>query len=161
MLLRLGPDSSLWWGAIPCTVGCWEASVASISYKLVPTPQPRCDNPKRLQTLTALRWEKLFWNVAPFAILSLSQFSSVQFSSVTQSCPNLYDPMNCSRPGLPVYHQLPEFTQTHVHRVGDAIQSSHPLLSPSPPGLNPSQNHRLFQRVSSSHVVAKVLHFQL
>ena len=60
-------------------------------------------------------------------------FSSVQFSSVAQSCPTLCNPMNCSMPGLPVHHQLPEFTQTHVHWVGDAIQPSHPLSSPSPP----------------------------
>ena len=59
--------------------------------------------------------------------------SSVQFSSVAQSCPTLCNPMNCSTPGLPVHHQLPEFTQTHVHGVGDAIQPSHPLSSPSPP----------------------------
>ena len=59
-------------------------------------------------------------------------YSSVQFNSVTQSCPTLWDPMNCSTPGLPAHHQLPEFTQTHVHRVGDAIQPSHPLSSPSP-----------------------------
>ena len=66
--------------------------------------------------------------------------NSVQFTSVTQSCPTLCDPMNRSTPGLPVHHQLPEFTQTHVHRVGDAIQPSHPLSSPSPPALNPSQH---------------------
>ena len=65
-------------------------------------------------------------------------------SSVTQSCPTLSDPMNCSTPGLPVHHQLPEFTQTHVHRVGDAIQPSHPLLSPSPPAPNPSQPSESF-----------------
>ena len=65
---------------------------------------------------------------------------SVQFSSVAQSCPTLCNPMNCSTPELPVHHQLPEFTQTHVHRVSDAIQPSHPLLSPSPPALNPSQH---------------------
>ena len=69
---------------------------------------------------------------------------SVQFSSVTQSCLTLCDPMNCSTPGLPVYHQLPEFTQTHVHQVGDAIQPSHPLSSPSPPAPNPSQHQGLF-----------------
>ena len=69
----------------------------------------------------------------------------VQFSSVAQSCPTLCDPMNCSTPGLPVHHQLPEFTQTHVHRVGDAIQPSHPLSSPSPPAPNPSQHQSLFQ----------------
>ena len=81
---------------------------------------------------------------------------SVQFSSVAQSCPTLCDPMNCSTPGLPVHHQLPEFTQTHVHRVSDATQPSHPLSSPSP-APNPSQHQGLFQRVNSSHEVAKVL----
>ena len=70
---------------------------------------------------------------------------SVQFSSVAQSCPILCDPMNRSTPGLPVHHQLPGFTQTHVHRVSDAIQPSHPLSSPSPPAPNPSQHQSLFQ----------------
>ena len=68
-----------------------------------------------------------------------------QFSLVTQSCPTLCDPMNCSMPGLPVHHQLPEFTQIHLHRVSDAIQPSHPLSSPSPPAPNPSQHQSLFQ----------------
>ena len=68
-----------------------------------------------------------------------------QFSSVTQSCPTLCDPMNRCTPGLPVHHQLPEFTQTQVHRVSDAIQPSHPLSSPSPPTPNPSQHQSLFQ----------------
>ena len=93
---------------------------------------------------------------------SLSKvLSSVQFSSVAQACPTLCDPMNCSTPGLPVHHQLPEFTQTHVHRVGDAIQPSYPLSSPSLPAPNPSQHQSLFQWVNSSHEVAKVLEFQL
>ena len=70
---------------------------------------------------------------------------SVQFRSVAQSCSTLCDPMNCSTPGLPVHHQLPEFTETHVHRVSDAIQPSHPLSSPSPLPLNPSQHQSLFQ----------------
>ena len=70
---------------------------------------------------------------------------SVQFSSVTQSCPTLCDPMDCSTPGLPVRHQLPEFTQTRVHGVSDAIQPSHPLSSPSPPTLNLSQSQGLFK----------------
>ena len=70
-------------------------------------------------------------------------FNSVQFSSVAQSCLTLCDPMNHSTPGLPVHHQLPEFTQTHVHRVGDAIQPSHPLSSSSPPAPNPSQHQSL------------------
>ena len=72
------------------------------------------------------------------SFISFLIFSSVQFSSVTQLCPTLCDPMNCSTPVFPVHHQLPEFTQTHVHRGGDAIQPSHPLSSPSPPAPNPS-----------------------
>ena len=90
-----------------------------------------------------------------------SGISSVQFSSVTQSCPTLCNPMNDSALGLPVHHQLPELTQTQVHRVGDAIQPSHPLSSPSPPAFNLSQHQGLFKWVSSSHQVAKVLEFQL
>ena len=79
----------------------------------------------------------------------LQIFSSVQFSSVTQSCPTLCDPMNRSMPGLLVHHQLLGFTQTHIHQVSDAIQASHPLSSPSPPALNPSQHQGLFQWVNS------------
>ena len=86
---------------------------------------------------------------------------SVQFSSVAQSCPTLCDTMNRSTPGLPVHHQLPEFTQSHIHRVSDAIQLSHPLSSPSPPAPNPSQHQSLFQWVSTLQEVAKVLEFQL
>ena len=86
---------------------------------------------------------------------------NTQFCSVAQSCPTLCDPMNHSTPGLPVHHQLPEFIQTHAHRVCDAIQPSHPLSPPSPPAPNPSQQQGLFQWVSSSHQVAKVLKFQL
>ena len=86
---------------------------------------------------------------------------SIQFSSVAQSCLTLWDPMNRSTPGLPVHHQLPEFTQTHVHRVSDAIQPFHPLSSSSPPASNPSQYQSLFQWVNSLHEVAKVLEFQL
>ena len=86
--------------------------------------------------------------------------ASFEFSSVTQSCPTLCDPMNHSTPGLPVHQQLPEFTETHVHRV-DAIQPYHPLSSPSPPAYNPSQHQSLFQWVNPSHEVAKVLELQL
>ena len=86
---------------------------------------------------------------------------SCQFSSVAQPCPNLCNPMDCGTPGFPVHHQLPELTQLLVHRVGDAIQPSHPLSSPSPPTFNLSQHQRVFQKVSSSHQVAKVLEFQL
>ena len=83
----------------------------------------------------------------------------LRFSSVAQSCPTLCDPVNRSTPGVPVHHQLPEFTQIHIHWVGDAIQPSHPLSSP--PAPTPSQHQGLFQWVISSHEVAKVLEFQL
>ena len=83
--------------------------------------------------------------------------SSVQFSSVTQSCLILCDPMDCNTPGLTVHHQFLELAQTHVHWVSDAIQPSHPLSSPSPPAFNLPQHQGLFQWVSSSHQVAKVL----
>ena len=79
------------------------------------------------------------------SLMKLIQFSSFQFSSVAQSCPKGCDPMNRSTPGFPVHHQLPEFTQTHAHQVGDAIQPSHPLSSPSPPAPNPSHHQGLLQ----------------
>ena len=107
--------------------------------------QPRCP-------LTD-EWIKKLWYIYTMEY-------SVQFSSVVQSCPTLCDPMNRSTPGLPVHHQLPESTQTHVHQVSNAIQPSHPLLPPSPPAPNPSQNQGLYQWVNSSHEVAKVLGFQ-
>ena len=102
-------------------------------------------------------WETVWRSLKKLGI----ELPSVQFSSVAQSCPTLCDPMNHSTPGLPVHHQLLEFTQIHVHLVGDAIQPSHSLLSPSPPAPNPSQHWSLFQWVNSSHEVAKVLVFQL
>ena len=92
--------------------------------------------------------------------LKVNQTWGVWISSV-QSRLTLCNPMDCSTPGLPVLHQLPEFRQTHVHWVSDAIQASHPLLSPSPPAFNLSQHQVLFQWVSSSHQVAKVMEFQL
>ena len=79
--------------------------------------------------------------------------NSIQFSSVTQSCPTLGDPMDCSTTGLPVHHQLPEFTQTHVHRISDAIQPSHPLSSPSPSAPNPSQHQEETLTQSESQFV--------
>ena len=101
-------------------------------------------------------------SLSRFRLLMLQfPYFYIQFSSVTQLWSTLCDPMNCSTPGLPVHHQLLEFTQTHVHRVGDAIQPSHPLSSPSPPAPNPCQHQGLFQWVNSSHEVAKVLEFQL
>ena len=92
--------------------------------------QPRCPS--------ADEWIRKLWYIYTMEY-------SVQFSSVTQSCLTLCDPMNRSMPGLPVHHQLPEFTQTHVHGVSDAIQPSHPLSSLSPPAPNPSQHQSLFQ----------------
>ena len=88
---------------------------------------------------------------AAFAFSLYIFCTTLQFSSVTQSCPTLCDPMDCSIPGLPVHHQLLELVQTHVHQVGDAIQLSHPLSSPSPPPFNLSQHQGLFQGVRSSH----------
>ena len=104
-----------------------------------------------------------FFMVLPFHCYSFVclLFPLVQFSPAAQMCLTLCDPMNCSTPGLPVHHKLPEFTQTHAHRVGDAIQPSHPLSSPPPPAPNPSQHQGLFQWVNSSNEVAKVLEFQL
>ena len=120
---------------------------------------------------------KEWWNATFFkSLLNLLQYCfcflfsflgffclSIQFSRSVVSLSRVWlcNPMNHSTPGLPVHHQLPEFTQTHVHQVGDAIQPSHPLSSPSPPAPNPSQHLGLFQWVSSSHQVAKVLEFQL
>ena len=97
------------------------------------------------------------WN---FAFLLAGELYPQSVSSVTQSCMTLCSPMDCSTPGLPVHHQPPELTQTHVHWVGNAIQPSHPLLSPSP-ACNLSQLQGLFKWVDSSHQVAKVLEFQL
>ena len=99
--------------------------------------------------------------IPPTFLLVLFERKSLWINSVAQSCPTLCNPMNWSMPSLLVHHQLPEFTQTHVHWVGDAIQPSFPLLSPSPPAHNPSQHQSLFQWVNSSHEVAKVLEFQL
>ena len=96
-----------------------------------------------------------------FIISSHMQHSVSSVNSVAQLCLTLCSPVNCSTPGLSVHHQLPEFTQTPVHRVGDAIQPSHPLSSPSPPAPNLSQHQGLFQWVNSLHEVAKVLEFQL
>ena len=93
--------------------------------------------------------------------IKLLLYSLIQFSSVAQSYLTTCDSMGCSTPGFPVHHQLLELAQTHVHRVGDAIQPPHPLLSPSLPAFNLSKPQGLFQGVSSLHQVAKVLKFQL
>ena len=109
-------------------------------------------------------WIKIYYcyHIILLKQLSIALYSSsVQFSSVTQSCPTICDPMDCSTPGLPVHHQILELIQTHVHWVGHAIQPSHTLSPPSPPAFNLSQHQGLFKRVSSLHQVAKVLEFQL
>ena len=110
--------------------------------------------------LVASRWSPIFLCLHATRGCG-NAFSSVQFSSVAQSCPTLCNPMNRSTPGLPVHHQLLEFTQTHAHQVSAAIQPSHPLASTSPPAPNPSQHQGLFQWVNSSQEVAKLLEFQL
>ena len=115
--------------------------------------------------ISFLKRRKLFKNLWVFLTTFDSKltliFYSAQFSSVTQSCPTLCNPVNCSTPGFPVHYQLPNFTQTHVHWVGDAIQPSRPLSSPSPSAFNLSQHQGLFKWFSCSHQVAKVLEFQL
>ena len=109
------------------------------------------------------RWGKPFHRFPPqFPHLKYEDNNSYsQFRSVTQSCLTLCDPMDCSTPGFPVHHQPLELTQTQIHWVGDAIQPSHPLSSPSPPAFHLSQHQGLFQWVSSLHQVVKVLEFQL
>ena len=117
----------------------------------------------QISTYTLNQYNLGMWNVA---LSSKGTSDGVpgskrHLSSVTQSCLTICYPTDCSMPGFPVDHQLSELAQTHVHRVGDAIQPSHPLSSPSPPAFNLSQHQSLFKWVSSSHQVAKVLEFQL
>ena len=134
------------------------SEVFSISYTLI-----------KLYYTEALSNQVLSWpglNSSPQEAKNAGVFHSsattFQFSSViTQLCPTICDPMDCRMPGFPVHHQLLEFTQTHVHWVGDTIQLSHSLSSPSSPAFNLSQHQGFFKWVSSSHQVAKVLEFQL
>ena len=119
--------------------------------------------PAMLETrVWSLGWEDLLEKeVATHSSTLAWRIPWLEDSGRLQSCLTLCDPMNHRTPGLPVHHQLPEFTQTHAHRVGDAIQQFHPLSSPSPAALNPSQHQGLFQWVNSSHEIDKVLEFQL
>ena len=125
---------------------------------IIKNKNPKCVNRNvKTDPLYVERWR---WFVDEVVLgWAWEDFSSVQFSSSVVS--DFCNPMSCSTPGLPVHHQLLEFTQTHVHRVSDAIQPSHPLSSPSPPALNLFQHQGLFKWVSSLHQVAKVLEFQL
>ena len=138
-----------WNCSLPSVSYCWRSFVSTISHLL-----------SLIQSVTSLPCP-----LVPVPYTScctvLLYFLRCQFSPVTQSSPTLCDPVDCSMPGLPVHHQLLDFAQTHVHWVGDAIQPSHPLSSPSPPALNLSQHQGLFQWISSLHQVAKVLEFQL
>ena len=102
-------------------------------------------------SLSEMAWQVILGNLWRLYGLQTYFKYSVQFSSVAQSCQTLCDPMNRSTPGLSVHHQLLEFTQTYVHRVSDAIQPSHPLLSPFPPAFSLPQHQGLFQGVSCSH----------
>ena len=127
------PNSHATWGTSGCFKKCWMLNVHQQRSVL-----------KRCGTC-------IQWNIT----------QPLQFSSIIQSCPTLCNLMDCSKPGFPVHHQHPELAQTHVHRVIDTIQPSHPLSSPSPSAFNLSQHQGLFKWVSSSHQVAKVLEFQL
>ena len=130
----------------PTTVSQLASPVSSRQTNKLTMSLPSIKQPKLLKAAASEQQDTL-----PHIVLIVKiSFSKtlqfyVQFSSVAQSCPTLCDPMNHSTPGLPVHHQLPEFTQTHVHRVSDAIQQSHLLSSPSPPAPNPSQHQSLFQ----------------
>ena len=128
------------------------------SWNIPPLPSP---TESKSLFCTSVSLFMFFFFLVFTCMSSCISWYSVQFSLVAQSCQTFWDPINCSMPGLPVRQQLLEFTQTHIHRVGDAIQPSHLLSSPSPPASNPSQQQGLLQRVNSSNEVAKVLEFQL
>ena len=149
--IESSPMGSFW------TIPCWDTSVKNGSQ--LASGLLRWNG--ALENTTSL---STAWNFSPNVVIRKYYtpcLSETSVSSVTQSCLTLCDPMNCSTPGFLVYHQLLEFTQTHVHWVRDAIQPSHPLSSPSPPAFNLSQHQGLFQGVSSLHQEAKVLEFQL
>ena len=130
----------------PFVIGGWKTKVTTCNWDHSFKSQPV------LQHIS-----EAFWMFIEIKICLI--YLCPQFTSVAQSCPTLCDPMNRSMPGLPVHHQLPEFTQTHIHLVSDAIQPSHPLSSPSPLVPNPSQHQSLFQWVNSLHEVAKYWSF--
>ena len=137
---KLNNISGVVYGLVRVSVFCCVPN-STILIRIAGISSHTSPDPSRVSTRTNLH--SCMWTSAN-QVPSLL-FSSVQFSSVAQSCPTPFSPMNHSTPGLPVHHQLPEFTQTHAHRVGDAIQPSHPLSSPSPPALIPSQHQGLFK----------------
>jgi len=148
LMFRLIPPG---WDHDPCFSDLWSG--------LHCQPWVSCDGNLDLsdpESTLPLPWgmEKRSWFILKWEIHS-------ELSSVTQSCPTLCNSMDCNTPGLPVHHQLPELTQTHVHQVGDVIQLSHPLSSPFPPTFNLSQHQGLSPQVNSSNQVAKVLELQL
>ena len=170
--------SSIWLFATPWTAAC-KASLSITNSQFTQThvhwvgdaiQQSHPLSSPSLPTFNLSQCQGLFkWVNSSYQVARVLEFqhqpfqwiSSVQFSSVTESCPILCRPMNHSTSGLPVHHQLLEFTQTHVHRVGDAIQPSHSLSSPSTPAFNLFLHLDLFKWVSSSHQVVKILEFQL
>ena len=150
------PDSSahgilqariLEWVAMPSSKGSSQPRSPALQVESLPSEPPRkLPNKGSLSLLQRIFLaQELSCGLLHRRQILYQLSYSVQFSSVAQSCPTLCDPMNCSMPGLPVHHQLPESTQTHAHRVSDAIQPSHPLSFPSPPAPSPSQHQGLFQ----------------
>ena len=151
----------LWWVYIWMQLQLIRTGVTDCPYRVnsvVHSSSEKFQKLKRCRDCALSIRETSYLNVVQF---NWVQFSPLECSSVAQSSRTLCDAMNLSTPGLPVHHQLPEFTQTHVHGAGDVIQPSHPLSSPSPPAPNPSQHQSLFQWFTSSHAVAKLLEFQL
>ena len=150
-------------GALTMLQMCWRWDLKLLyNKKLVLVMKKYLKKHKSINRIFIWYLGKIFFRMQHFEICCLFlNHKYLSVSSVIQSCPTLCDPMNRSTPGLSVHHHLPEFTQTHVHRVLDAIQPSHPWSSFSPPAPNPSQHQSLFQRVNSSHEVAKVLELQL
>ena len=151
------PGCQITWSRLPCWNSHLLRSFSNnlfIEHLLSTQPSAKTEGEKNamLMLLTILLNEQ--WINSP-------RQGVPQFSSVAQSCPTLCHPMDCSMPGLPVHHQILAFTQTHVHWVGDAIQPSHPLSSPSPPSFNLSQHQGLLKWVSSLYQVAEILELQL
>ena len=164
----MSSSSSLSWAKYVCSMIANDTHFSSRSPSIVRPKETQGEGQTSLWVPVVLIvqvWLCLSRFVHTFVPIRLSftnvTLSSVLFSSVAQLCATLCDPMDHSTPGLHVHHQLPEFTQTHIHWVSDTIQPSHPLSSPSPPAFSLSQHQDLFQWVSSLHQVAKVLELQL